>query len=72
MLGNKLDFLNSKHFLIDSKDGTKLHFIRKWLPPVDRKIIILSATANEWIYKQLFGDRVEFHYVDPVRTSRES
>lgn len=66
MLGNILDFLNCEYFLIDSKDSTKLHFIRMWLPPEERQIIILSATANEWIYKQLFGDRVIFHYVDQV------
>jgi hypothetical protein len=37
-----------------------MHYAHKKDIPTDRKIIILSATADEHIYRELFGDRLEF------------
>ena len=64
--GNVLDFLNCKHFLMDLDDKSKLNFINVHFPPEDKKVIILSATANEWIYKLLFGIRIEFYDLGPI------
>lgn len=58
---NVLDFLNTRHFLIDEHDTNKLFFIKKWSLPVGKKIIILSATANEFVYRKLYGNRIEFY-----------
>lgn len=63
-----LRFLNAKHFLIDSKDPDKVHFIRRYDFNSSKKIVILSATANEWVYKQLYGDRVRFYDLGFVKT----
>jgi hypothetical protein len=58
---NILGFFNCKHFVIDHDDPNKVYFIKRYFPPENKKIIILSATANELIYKQMFGERVKFH-----------
>ena len=63
---NVIGFLASKFFLIDKADQNKLYFIKKYLPPADKKVIILSATADKWIYKKLFGDRLQFYDLGPV------
>jgi len=45
----------------DDPDGDKLISYISFHPFREgKKYIILSATANEWMYKKLFGDRVEF------------
>ena len=66
--GNVLDFLNCNHFLLDSDDKSKLNFINVHFPPEDKKIIILSATANELIYRLLFGNRIEFYNLMPIES----
>lgn len=66
--GNVLDFLNCRHFLMDSDDKSKLNFINVHFPPEDKKIIILSATANELIYRLLFGSRIEFYNLMPIES----
>jgi hypothetical protein len=45
----------------DDPDGDKLiSYITHTRLLENKKYIILSATANEWIYKKLYGDRVKF------------
>ena len=63
---NILGFLNCTHFIKsgdndNSSIGDKIYFVVKNNLP-DKNIIIFSATANEKIYKYLFGDRL--HFVD--------
>lgn len=42
-------------------DGDMIQYlVKRELPK--QKIIIMSATADEQIYKRMFGERVEFHY----------
>ena len=59
---NVLGLLNCEFFVkhnTDSKKGIITYICKRNLPE-KQKIIILSATVNESIYKWLFGDRVEF------------
>ena len=42
-------------------DSDMIQYLVKHNLP-EQKIIILSATADENVYKQMFGDRVVFHY----------
>jgi hypothetical protein len=47
--------------VVEDGDGVKsVNYITRTDLPSNKKIIILSATADEFIYKQLYGDRVEF------------
>jgi hypothetical protein len=55
-----LKFLNSDYYCLDSQNVSEAIFIKHNPLPLDKKIIILSATASEWIYKQLYGNRVKF------------
>ena len=48
-------FFASRYY-VKIKDN--IHFINVNLFPRDKKIIISSATINEFIYKKLFGDRL--------------
>lgn len=53
---NIMDFLNSDFIVKDGADANLIHFIEKRDLPEDKKIIILSATASEHIYRELFKD----------------
>lgn len=59
-----LKFLCSEHYIKDSEDKSKLHFLKHNSLSSDtlvhKKIIIMSATANELFYRKLYGDRVKF------------
>ena len=61
-----LNFFDSEAFVLDEKDQNVIYFIKKMPELPDKKIIILSATANEWIYKKLFGARVKFYNLGNV------
>ncbi len=50
---------SSAFFMKDKIDTSIIHFVSKKDFPTDRKIIILSATVSPFIYRKLFGDRVE-------------
>ncbi|AFY73473.1 hypothetical protein Syn7502_01388 [Synechococcus sp. PCC 7502] len=63
---NILQFLKSKIYVTDSQDKNTIHFISRLELPKDKKIIILSATANENIYRTLLGERLEFYDVSNV------
>ncbi|MBW4528215.1 MAG: hypothetical protein KME18_24035 [Phormidium tanganyikae FI6-MK23] len=64
--GNVLAFFQSDWYMADLREPAKIHFIRINPLPVDRKVIILSATVDEQIYKQLYGDRVKFYDLSNV------
>lgn len=64
--GNILHFLDSKYFIVDAQDTATIHYIRKYQLPEDKKIIILSATADESIYRCLLGDRLRFYNITNV------
>jgi hypothetical protein len=67
--GAILDFFFCDWWVKDTQDPSTIHFItRRELPP-DKKIIILSATADESIYHALYGDRVQFHDLSKVESS---
>jgi len=50
---------------------TKINFVTRTDLPMNKKIIIFSATISENIYKQLYGDRVKFYNIDNVETVGE-
>ena len=64
-----LHFFDAQYFKVDPRDPATIYFISKYDLPQDKKIVILSATANEAIYKQLFGDRLVFHDIGNVKPS---
>jgi hypothetical protein len=59
---NVLGFLNSSHFVkVTGRNGNEqILFINKRDLP-DKKVIIFSATANEKIYKMVFGQNMKFY-----------
>lgn len=62
---NIIDMLSIKFITCDSR-GNVVGIIKRNLPK--GKIIIMSATANETVYKELFKDRnVVFHRIDPIK-----
>lgn len=62
---NIIDMLSIKFVTCDSR-GNVVGIIKRNLPK--GKIIIMSATANETIYKELFKDRnVVFHRISPIK-----
>ncbi|OYQ62309.1 hypothetical protein B9G53_22835 [Pseudanabaena sp. SR411] len=68
-----LHFFNASYFQADnakSGDITKIRFISNYTDrlPQDKKIIIMSATADEASYKCLFGDRIKFYDISNVDT----
>jgi len=56
-----MNFFDGGVYVVDENDNNKIYFSRSQLLSEDKKIIILSATANEWIYRQLYKDRVRFY-----------
>lgn len=66
---NILQFFDASYFAVDANDVNIIHFIRKHELPQDKKIIILSATADETIYKALLGNRLRFYDVSNVETT---
>lgn len=56
-----MNFFNGGVYVIDENDNNKVYFSRSQQLSEDKKVIILSATANEWIYRQLYGDRIRFY-----------
>jgi hypothetical protein len=65
-----LKFLRSDYYLLDSNEISKLFFLKHNSLNseilANKKIIIISATANEYIYKQLYGERVKFIDISKV------
>jgi len=53
---NIFEFFNSSYFIRVDND---IHYVIKRDLPVNKKIIIMSATIPVYIYQKLFGDRVE-------------
>ncbi|OBQ05484.1 MAG: hypothetical protein AN482_16510 [Anabaena sp. LE011-02] len=66
--GNLLDFFCCDYFIVDSHNEGTIHYIKKHDLPENKKVIILSATANEEIYRYLFGDRLRFYDLSNVET----
>ena len=56
-----LNFLGCKVFIVDEREPGVIYFIKARPEFPEKKIIILSATANEWIYNQMFGNRIKFY-----------
>ncbi|MEI6428561.1 MAG: hypothetical protein WCO45_09285 [Pseudanabaena sp. ELA607] len=63
---NVLQFFKSSCYLLD-KDSNTIHFGSRHQLPTDKKIIILSATVDESIYRQLFGERLRFYDFSDVQ-----
>jgi hypothetical protein len=66
---NVLQFFHARFYVVDAKDANIIHFIRKYDLPQDKKVIILSATVDETIYKKLVGDRLKFYDISNVETT---
>ena len=56
---NIFEFFKSLFILKDAYTPNTIHYVIKRELPLDKKIIIQSATTPVFIYQQLFGDRVE-------------
>lgn len=56
---NIFGFFVSSFFMKDHNDHEMIHYVVRRELPIDKNIIILSATVSPYIYKGLFGDRVE-------------
>ena len=56
---NLIDFFNSDGFIKDKLNPNIIHFYKIQRLPDDKKIIILSASPQCFIYEKLFGERVE-------------
>jgi hypothetical protein len=57
--------LEADHWVIDDHDG--IHFITIQKPRPDVKHIVLSATANPYLYKHIFGDAVQCEKIPPTQ-----
>lgn len=64
---NVFDFLNSSFYLKDGKDPDLIHFVIKRDLPIDKKIIIMSATIPVEIYKKLYPGRIEVIDIGDVK-----
>jgi hypothetical protein len=65
---NVLGFLSARIFVkVKSETEDEIHFINQRFLPFGKKIIILTATANEKIYRRLFGNRLDFTDIGPVQ-----
>lgn len=68
-----LGFLNSNYFVkAKSPNGAGvIYFITKRELPINKKIIILSATINEMISRKVFGDNIDFYDIGEVEQKGE-
>jgi hypothetical protein len=66
--GAILDFFFCDFWVKDSQDPSIIHFITKRELPANKKIIILSASVDESIYRAFYGDTVHFHDISNVET----
>ncbi|RIH66174.1 hypothetical protein D1164_04490 [Mariniphaga sediminis] len=56
---NIFEFFHSSFFVKDKLDHNIIHYVVKKELPKDKKVIVMSATAPSFIYKKLYGDKVE-------------
>lgn len=64
---NVISLLSAQYFVKDAEND-RVHYITvKNLPMPNKRIIVLSATASEWMYKRLYGDRVSFVDIGRVK-----
>lgn len=64
---NILHFFKSQYYIPDPQDAATIYYICKHELPEDKKIVVLSATADETMYRYLFGDRVKFYDISNVK-----
>lgn len=64
---NIVEFLDCAYFYKDPRDRDLIHFINRNELPKDKKIIILSATIPIWIYRKLYGERLEVIDLSNIR-----
>jgi hypothetical protein len=70
--GDILGFLKSNFFIKQKRPYNDIVvFSKRRDLPSDKKIIILSATANQWIYQRLYGNRISFVDIGNIRTIGE-
>lgn len=56
---NVVKFVNSLAFIKMPKDGNNIYFITHRPLPVNKKVIIMSATAQTHLYEKLYPERIE-------------
>lgn len=72
---NVFEFFNSSFFMRDGATGEDknfkrldiIHYIVKRNLPIDRKVIIMSATASIPIYIKMFGDRLVVKNIGDIK-----
>lgn len=62
-ISNIYDLLTAKAYFV--KQDTIIYMCKRELP-INKTIIIMSATVDEELYKKLYGDRVVFHDIGYV------
>lgn len=63
---NLFGFFSSSFFVKDPMDPDLIHYVIKKELPQDKNIIVLSATVSPYVYKKLYGERVEVFDVGDV------
>jgi hypothetical protein len=63
---NVIEFLECTHFIKDTSN--KITFVNRRNLPENKKVIVLSATLNETLYKLAFGERLRFFDIGLVET----
>lgn len=56
---NVVQFINSSGFIKNSKDENSISYISVRELPIDKKILIMSATAQTHLYERMYPGRVE-------------
>ena len=62
-LTNVFEFFNCQHFYIDS--GDYIHYVKSTKINFD-KIIVLSATPNEFYYSRIFKNKLTFYNIGAI------
>jgi hypothetical protein len=65
--GNVLAFFNSDWYVADAHDTSTIYFIKNNSLPANKKVIIMSATADKEMYARLVGDRLRFYDISNVQ-----
>ncbi|BAY37086.1 hypothetical protein NIES2111_14210 [Nostoc sp. NIES-2111] len=64
--GNLINFFDCDFYAIDSNDKSQVYYIKINALPTNKKVIILSATADRIFYEHLVGDRLRFYDLSNV------
>jgi len=64
---NIFEFFASSYFIRDIQDPNCFHYVVKREIPEDKKVLIMSASIPNYIYRKLYGDRINLIDVRDVK-----